>query len=212
MSLLFDNSSFRPAHLAFDFHTVEGKKQWQDSVFTEYYYYIQRIREECINPTILLARLRELGGLFGVSSRGNSKLHVRENILAHISRYFNSISNMKTCDISKQYLTFFMQSQMMEELRHRRRLSPFNRFERGLRQVQIPTTSSIQDKLLPTYVSNELFEAKTILKKEIECPICYNSIDTSSKFKVIKCGHFYCEECVRQIIATSKCAVCREII
>ena len=60
---------------------------------------------------------------------------------------------------------------------------------------------------IPEFVLNELKELIIQVKKEIDCPICYEPITDDIKFS--SCGHKYCQTCLTKI---TECAVCRKII
>ena len=63
-------------------------------------------------------------------------------------------------------------------------------------------------KEIPVHIVNELQSMSVELKKELDCPICLNSIAVG-KLKITGCGHKYCEDCYKEI---NKCAICRRKI
>ena len=65
-------------------------------------------------------------------------------------------------------------------------------------------------EVLPDHLVNEIYQMNEKLKKEINCPICLNTIDNKEyKLKITGCGHKYCEDCFNKI---DTCAVCRKKI
>jgi len=72
------------------------------------------------------------------------------------------------------------------------------------------TTVSRVEKMesLPIFVQEEIKSLYIELKKEVECPICYEVIDIGV-LKFTKCGHKYCEDCLSKLY---ECAVCRKKI
>lgn len=58
---------------------------------------------------------------------------------------------------------------------------------------------------IPTFITDELTSLIGELKKEIECPICYEELK-SDDIKFSSCGHKYCETCLSKI---KECAICR---
>jgi hypothetical protein len=61
---------------------------------------------------------------------------------------------------------------------------------------------------VPEFVKNEITELLKELKKEIECPICYEELK-SDEIKFSSCGHKYCESCLSKI---NECGICRKKI
>ena len=61
---------------------------------------------------------------------------------------------------------------------------------------------------IPEFIENELRDLMISLKKQIECPICYDELDAKD-IKFSSCGHKYCGECLSKI---DDCAVCRKKI
>lgn len=60
----------------------------------------------------------------------------------------------------------------------------------------------------PTFLANELRDLMISLKKQIECPICFDELDAKD-IKFSSCGHKYCGECLSKL---DECAVCRKKI
>ena len=80
-------------------------------------------------------------------------------------------------------------------------------------QRHIALTNQIKERdeekaHIPDFVKNELTEMIKELKKEIECPICYDILEPE-KIKFSSCGHKYCETCLSKI---NECAICRKKI
>ena len=64
------------------------------------------------------------------------------------------------------------------------------------------------EKQIPDFIKNEITEMIKELKKQIECPICYEELP-ADKIKFSSCGHKYCETCLSKI---NDCAICRKKI
>jgi len=61
---------------------------------------------------------------------------------------------------------------------------------------------------VPDFVVNEIQGLLTELKKQVECPICYEELN-AEEIKFSSCGHKYCESCLSKI---NECAICRKKI
>jgi len=61
---------------------------------------------------------------------------------------------------------------------------------------------------VPDFVVNEIQSLLAELKKQIECPICYEELNAEA-IKFSSCGHKYCESCLSKI---NECAICRKKI
>jgi len=61
---------------------------------------------------------------------------------------------------------------------------------------------------IPEFIQNEITDLLKELKKEIECPICYEELK-SDEIKFSSCGHKYCDNCLSKI---NECAICRKKI
>ena len=64
------------------------------------------------------------------------------------------------------------------------------------------------DGAVPEFMKNEITDLLKELKKEVECPICFD-IMKSEDIKFSSCGHKYCETCLSKI---NECAICRKKI
>lgn len=65
------------------------------------------------------------------------------------------------------------------------------------------------DVSIPTHIKTEFLEMAAELKKQWECPVCLEFIQ-SDQLEITPCGHKYCKECVAKLRETTKqCAVCR---
>jgi hypothetical protein len=55
---------------------------------------------------------------------------------------------------------------------------------------------------------NEVIPENT--KKELECSICYETVDNTNVAILISCGHHYCMDCINNwLITKSTCPLCR---
>lgn len=71
----------------------------------------------------------------------------------------------------------------------------------------------LTDPTLPTHLKNEIEELRTALRKDYECPICIDMIQ-SGQLDITNCGHKYCKTCLDQLLhqQSPKCAVCRKAL
>ena len=65
-----------------------------------------------------------------------------------------------------------------------------------------------EDEGIPEFMKNEITDLLKELKKDIECPICYEDLK-SDEIKFSSCGHKYCQDCLSKI---NECAICRKKI
>jgi len=65
-----------------------------------------------------------------------------------------------------------------------------------------------EEEVIPEFVMSEMRDMIGELKKEIECPICYEVLE-ADKIKFSSCGHKYCETCLSKI---DECSICRKKI
>jgi len=61
---------------------------------------------------------------------------------------------------------------------------------------------------IPACVQNEFREMVATLKKNIECPVCFDVMEAKD-IKFTNCGHKFCEACLSRL---EKCALCRKTI
>jgi hypothetical protein len=63
---------------------------------------------------------------------------------------------------------------------------------------------------IPTHIKEEYINMLDELKKNIECPICMEIINTDD-LQLSNCGHKYCKTCYDRILTDSnKCAICKK--
>ena len=60
------------------------------------------------------------------------------------------------------------------------------------------------------YAKKQIEELLIQLKKQIECPICLETIDPKN-IEMTACGHKYCKQCINTLKQTinPKCSICR---
>ena len=64
------------------------------------------------------------------------------------------------------------------------------------------------DYEIPLHIVTEINTLYKDQKKKIECPICLEDLE---EFALSKCGHKYCDPCLKKLIDTSnKCGICRK--
>jgi hypothetical protein len=70
------------------------------------------------------------------------------------------------------------------------------------------TRTTKENEVFPIFVQNEIRELYSLVNKELECPIC---LDTIKKEELVfsPCGHKFCDDCYKKI---DNCAVCRKKI
>lgn len=82
-----------------------------------------------------------------------------------------------------------------------------NRLEQNTTQF---ITMSCMVESIPEHIKTEFINMIEELKKEIECPICYDIIQ-KGELKITNCGHKYCNNCFDKLVETSnKCALCKK--
>ena len=80
--------------------------------------------------------------------------------------------------------------------------------------LETDTTQFIQlnsyMEFIPTHIKDEYVQMLDELKKNIECPICMEIINTGD-LQLSNCGHKYCKTCYDRILTDSnKCAICKK--
>ena len=65
-----------------------------------------------------------------------------------------------------------------------------------------------EQEVFPIFVQNEIRQLYDMVNKELECPIC---LDTIKKDDLVfsNCGHKYCKGCLSKL---DKCGICRKKI
>jgi len=83
---------------------------------------------------------------------------------------------------------------------------------RIIAKIQI-VEKTINIEEVPEMIKNELKEMYEIMKKQIECPICYDEIGAKD-IGFSSCGHKYCNDCLKKLKEQRqpKCAICRKKI
>lgn len=84
-----------------------------------------------------------------------------------------------------------------------------NHHEGAIVRIQ-QITRIVNEPTLPAHLKTEIDEMRIAMAKEYECPICITTIP-QGELDITSCGHKYCKECLRQLLARDpKCAVCRK--
>lgn len=75
-----------------------------------------------------------------------------------------------------------------------------------------------QEHTIPKHIISEFLDMSEKLNKQLECPICMETI-TQNNYKVTPCGHFFCtnkaenetESCFEKAIQSTgkKCPICK---
>ena len=86
----------------------------------------------------------------------------------------------------------------------------FYELERENRETVVTVTERITQlrEQTPEFIVDELRELHQRLRIMVECPICYETIQSGS-FKIAQCGHKYCDNCFSRL---DRCAICRRKI
>ena len=65
--------------------------------------------------------------------------------------------------------------------------------------------------MIPPHITKEFFDMALELRKEFNCPICYEMVNKDT-IEITYCGHIYCKECLEALKKQPdpKCAVCRK--
>ena len=58
------------------------------------------------------------------------------------------------------------------------------------------------------HLGNQLIEIAADLRKEIECPVCFDALKINGFNNQVLCGHLVCKECAAKI-KPYKCPICR---
>jgi hypothetical protein len=95
-----------------------------------------------------------------------------------------------------------------EELNHHLHNQYLYRIKELERKINERDSKLYEKDHIPDFVINEIKELLTEVKKEVECPICFEEIK-SENIKFSSCGHKFCETCLSKI---NECAVCRKKI
>ena len=98
---------------------------------------------------------------------------------------------------------FFKAEQLNHEL-HMEQMETLKKLEEKMKERE--SKSEIWN--IPEFVKTEITDMIKELKKNVECPICYEEL-TADKIKFSGCGHKYCETCLSKI---NECAICRRKI
>ena len=80
--------------------------------------------------------------------------------------------------------------------------------EQNVNNYQTNTTILTAVDEMPQHIVVEIERMTAELKKQIECPICFEVIEVGG-LKISGCGHKYCDGCFKQI---DKCEICRRKI
>jgi hypothetical protein len=68
-------------------------------------------------------------------------------------------------------------------------------------------------KCMDEYAEQEFIKLLIELKRNIDCPICLETIDPTN-ISITGCGHKYCKNCLNTLknLTNPKCAICRSKI
>jgi hypothetical protein len=74
-------------------------------------------------------------------------------------------------------------------------------------------SQAVGDATLPTHIKAEIEEMAAAMRKQYECPICLEMIE-SGQLDITNCGHKYCKTCLAQLLTQPepKCACCRKVL
>lgn len=65
-------------------------------------------------------------------------------------------------------------------------------------------------EVIPTHIKDDYIKMLEELRKEIECPICYDIINIDD-LQLSNCGHKFCKTCYDRLLRYSnKCAICKK--
>jgi len=69
------------------------------------------------------------------------------------------------------------------------------------------------DATMPTHIKAEIEEMAMAMRKQYECPICLDMIE-SGQLDITNCGHKHCVSCLNTLLhqADPKCPVCRKAL
>jgi len=74
-------------------------------------------------------------------------------------------------------------------------------------------SKAVGEATLPTHIKAEIEEMAAAMRKQYECPICLDMIE-SGQLDITNCGHKYCKTCLAQLLTQPepKCACCRKAL
>lgn len=79
---------------------------------------------------------------------------------------------------------------------------------RSARNIEVKF--EINEPLVSPYLANTYFEMAKTLKRDMECPVCLESLMCCKDcFCLLKCGHSIHAKCYFYIQDKSRCPVCR---
>ena len=80
----------------------------------------------------------------------------------------------------------------------------------GIQVVYYEQVKQLPVNDMTEYAQSQIQELLIQLKKEIECPICLETINPK-EIEMTACGHKYCKQCINTIKAGAnpECAICR---
>jgi hypothetical protein len=91
---------------------------------------------------------------------------------------------------------------------HQQNMDLYHQIQQLKNQIKERDAPLYEKDHIPDFVKNEITELLKELKKNIECPICYEELK-NDQIKFSSCGHKYCESCLSKI---NECAICRKKI
>ena len=84
-----------------------------------------------------------------------------------------------------------------------------------LQQFRNPQGQLERPPVLPTHITNDLWEMAEQLNRQFTCPICFE-LTTKSTLHMAWCGHLTCKECYARLAVVEgtkkSCPTCREKI
>ena len=74
-------------------------------------------------------------------------------------------------------------------------------------------SQAVGEATLPLHIKAEIEEMAAAMKKQYECPICLDMIE-SGQLDITNCGHKYCVSCLTTLLRQPepKCACCRKAL
>lgn len=106
---------------------------------------------------------------------------------------------------SKQGWACFYKTEQLNHDLHMGYMYKIKELEKAISERDAPL---YEKDHIPDFVKNEITSLLKELKKEVECPICFEELK-SEDIKFSSCGHKFCESCLSKI---NECAICRKKI
>lgn len=77
----------------------------------------------------------------------------------------------------------------------------------------LPLRENLNNNQLPEHLINQFRDLINKYKPKYECSICLEDISEGKTLEVVKCGHFFHNDCINAwLVNNDKCPLCRKKI